>query len=185
AARLRAGLVPRARLAADAVLGGAVRDGAGGGDGRARADRLRRQRRDPRGRRRQRDAVRAGRLGRARGHAGRRAARGRAGDAARAGARAAGALLQRRRGRAPARGVRRAARVVTADVVVVTWRGRDVLGSCLEHLAAQDEPHRTIVVDNASHDGTAELVRERFPHATFVELPENRGFGAGVNAGVA
>jgi len=74
---------------------------------------------------------------------------------------------------------------VTADVVVVTWRGRDALASCLEHLAAQDEPHRTIVVDNASHDGTAELVRDRFPHATFVELPENVGFGAAVNAGVA
>lgn len=72
-----------------------------------------------------------------------------------------------------------------ADVVVVTWRGREVLGSCLEHLAAQDEPHRTIVVDNASHDGTAELVRERFPAATFIELPENVGFGAAVNAGVA
>lgn len=74
---------------------------------------------------------------------------------------------------------------MTADVVVVTWRGRDVLASCLEHLAAQDEPHRTIVVDNASHDGTAELVRERFANATYVELPENRGFGAAVNAGAA
>jgi N-acetylglucosaminyl-diphospho-decaprenol L-rhamnosyltransferase len=74
---------------------------------------------------------------------------------------------------------------VSADVVVVTWRGRDLLGSCLEHLAAQQEPHRTIVVDNASHDGTAELVRERFPAATFLELPENVGFGAAANAGVA
>jgi GT2 family glycosyltransferase len=74
---------------------------------------------------------------------------------------------------------------VRADVVVVTWRGRDVLASCLEHLAAQTEPHRVIVVDNASRDGTAELVRERFPDATYVELPENRGFGAAVNAGVA
>jgi len=74
---------------------------------------------------------------------------------------------------------------VTADVIVVTWHGRDVLVSCLEHLAAQDEPHRTIVVDNASHDGTAELMRERFPHSTFVELAENVGFGAAVNAGVA
>ena len=74
---------------------------------------------------------------------------------------------------------------MTADVVVVTWHGRDVLASCLEHLVVQGEPHRTIVVDNASHDGSAELVRERFPRATFIELPENRGFGAAVNAGVA
>ena len=74
---------------------------------------------------------------------------------------------------------------MTADVVVVTWNGRDVLASCLEHLAAQTESHRAIVVDNASHDGTAQLVRERFPHVAYVELPENRGFGAAVNAGVA
>lgn len=74
---------------------------------------------------------------------------------------------------------------MTADVVVVTWHGRDLLASCLEHLARQEEPHRVIVVDNASHDGTAELMRERFPETTFVELPENRGFGAAVNAGAA
>lgn len=74
---------------------------------------------------------------------------------------------------------------MTIDVVVVTWHGRDVLESCLDHLAAQDEPHRTIVVDNASHDGTAQLVRERFPDVTYVELPENVGFGGAVNAGAA
>jgi len=72
-----------------------------------------------------------------------------------------------------------------ADIVVVTWHGRDVLASCLEHLLRQTERHRVIVVDNASHDGTAELVAERFPAVTFLELPENRGFGAAVNAGAA
>ncbi|MBB4661506.1 glycosyltransferase [Conexibacter arvalis] len=72
-----------------------------------------------------------------------------------------------------------------ADIVVVTWHGREVLASCLEHLERQTERHRVIVVDNASGDGTAELVGERFPHVTFVELPENRGFGAAVNAGAA
>ena len=72
-----------------------------------------------------------------------------------------------------------------ADIVVVTWHGREVLASCLEHLDRQTERDRVIVVDNASGDGTAELVRERFPHVTFLELPENRGFGAAVNAGAA
>ncbi|ADB53905.1 glycosyltransferase family 2 protein [Conexibacter woesei] len=72
-----------------------------------------------------------------------------------------------------------------ADVVVVTWHGRDVLASCLEHLARQTEEHRVIVVDNASADGTAELMRTRFPELTFRELPRNVGFGAAVNAGAA
>ena len=40
-----------------------------------------------------------------------------------------------------------------------------------------------IVVDNGSTDGTLELVRERFPEARSIEQ-ENRGFGAGNNAGM-
>ena len=59
---LRAGVVPRPRVAADDVLGGAVRHGAGRGDGGARARAGRRERCDPGGRRRLRHAVPAGRL---------------------------------------------------------------------------------------------------------------------------
>lgn len=71
------------------------------------------------------------------------------------------------------------------DVVVVTWQGRDLLRSCLQHLRAQTVPHRVIVADNASTDGTAELVAGEFPEVRLVQLPENLGFGAGNNRGVA
>jgi N-acetylglucosaminyl-diphospho-decaprenol L-rhamnosyltransferase len=74
---------------------------------------------------------------------------------------------------------------MTADVVVVTWHSGERVLRCLGCLAAQQPPERTFVVDNASHDGTVELVRERFPGVHVLELPENRGFGAGVNAGAA
>jgi N-acetylglucosaminyl-diphospho-decaprenol L-rhamnosyltransferase len=76
---------------------------------------------------------------------------------------------------------------VTADVVVVTWRARDLVARCLEHLAPQVAAggHRLVVVDNASGDGTAQMVRERFPGADLVELRENAGFGRAVNAGAA
>jgi GT2 family glycosyltransferase len=74
---------------------------------------------------------------------------------------------------------------VRADVVIVTYKGRELLVSCLDHLARQGGDHRVIVVDNASGDGTAELVRERYPAVTLVELPQNVGFGGGVNAGAA
>jgi len=74
---------------------------------------------------------------------------------------------------------------VRADVVVVTYRGRDLLASCLDHLTAQAGDHRLIVVDNASGDGTVELVRTRYPQVTLVALERNVGFGAGVNAGAA
>jgi N-acetylglucosaminyl-diphospho-decaprenol L-rhamnosyltransferase len=73
---------------------------------------------------------------------------------------------------------------VTADVVIPTWRGRDLIARCLSALRADPSPKRVIVVDNASGDGTAELVRADFPEATLVQLPENVGFGRAVNAGV-
>jgi N-acetylglucosaminyl-diphospho-decaprenol L-rhamnosyltransferase len=74
---------------------------------------------------------------------------------------------------------------MTADVIVVTWRsGMRILG-CLERLESQDAQHRTIVVDNASGDGTTETVRRSFPSVEVLELPANIGFGRAVNAGAA
>lgn len=71
----------------------------------------------------------------------------------------------------------------SADVVIPTWNGRDVLADCLEHL--RGERAQIIVVDNASGDGTADMVRERFPEVKLLELSENVGFGRAVNAGAA
>jgi GT2 family glycosyltransferase len=59
-------------------------------------------------------------------------------------------------------------------VVVVTWRGRDRIAACLAALAAQTRPHRTIVVDNASDDGTADVLAA---HDVAVRrLPANAGY---------
>jgi GT2 family glycosyltransferase len=44
--------------------------------------------------------------------------------------------------------------------------------------------HEVVVVDNASSDGSPQLVREEFPSAILLALQENRGFGAGANAGM-
>jgi len=71
---------------------------------------------------------------------------------------------------------------VTADVVIPTWNGADLLCRCLRALAGEDA--RLIVVDNGSDDGTAERVRAEFPDVVLVALPENVGFGRAVNAGV-
>lgn len=70
------------------------------------------------------------------------------------------------------------------DVVIPTWNGLRLLERCLGTLAVQTAPHRTIVVDNGSGDGTVERIRERFPEVTLVPLPENRGFARAVNAGI-
>ncbi|MDX3656879.1 glycosyltransferase family 2 protein [Streptomyces sp. ID05-26A] len=65
-----------------------------------------------------------------------------------------------------------------STVVVVTWRGRDHITACLDALKAQKSPHRTIVVDNASDDGTAELISGH----EVVRLPRNRGYAGGLAA---
>ena len=71
------------------------------------------------------------------------------------------------------------------SVVVVTWNGRQYLEACLDGVAAQvGVSAETILVDNASTDGTVAFVRERFPWVRVVALPENRGFAGGNNAGV-
>jgi len=64
----------------------------------------------------------------------------------------------------------------------VTYNASGHVERCLETVA--NGPHEVIVVDNASTDGTQELVRERFPSVRLIELPDNIGFGAANNVGM-
>jgi GT2 family glycosyltransferase len=54
----------------------------------------------------------------------------------------------------------------------------------LERCLASVRGHELVVVDHGSTDGTVELVHERFPEA-LVFINTNRGYGAGLNAGIA
>lgn len=67
------------------------------------------------------------------------------------------------------------------SVVVVSYNTRELLRRCLATVGA----HPTVVVDNASSDGSAALVRDAFPGARLLALDRNVGFGAGANAGFA
>jgi GT2 family glycosyltransferase len=69
-----------------------------------------------------------------------------------------------------------------STVVVVTWRGRAHLTRCLDALAAQVRPHRTVIVDNASDDGTAELIAAHPSRPEVIRLPENAGYAGGLAA---
>lgn len=72
------------------------------------------------------------------------------------------------------------------SVIIPNWNGEKHLPACLESLRRQTfGSFETIVVDNASQDGSLRLVREQFPEARLLALPENRFFSGGVNAGVA
>lgn len=68
-------------------------------------------------------------------------------------------------------------------VVIVSWNTRDLLAACLasvfDDLGAQRA--EVWVVDNASSDGSAAMVRQRFPAARLIECERNLGFAAANN----
>jgi GT2 family glycosyltransferase len=74
----------------------------------------------------------------------------------------------------------------TISVIVLTFNARTFVERSLSALANQTcDDFETIVVDNASADGTADFVRERFPAVHVIASPRNDGYGAGNNLGVA
>jgi N-acetylglucosaminyl-diphospho-decaprenol L-rhamnosyltransferase len=71
------------------------------------------------------------------------------------------------------------------DVVVVSWRCAPLLRRCLESLRDLPTlPLHVVVVDNASRDGTVEMVGAEFPEVELVEAPRNLGFAAATNIGI-
>jgi len=71
------------------------------------------------------------------------------------------------------------------SLVIVTYRSADVIIGCLDSVAAAGGVSReVIVVDNASADGTAEIVRSRHPSVRLIANAENRGFAAANNQAI-
>src|SRR2546430_254429 len=70
-------------------------------------------------------------------------------------------------------------------VVVLNWNGRDSIRPCLRSVLHQTyAAYRVVVVDNASTDGSCDIVRDEFPEVTLIPLPENLHFARGTNAGL-
>lgn len=70
------------------------------------------------------------------------------------------------------------------DICLVSWRTRDLLRACLGSVVEQPEVAQIIVVDNASGDGTAEMVKQEFPSVQLIANSENLGFAAGNNQAI-
>jgi GT2 family glycosyltransferase len=71
------------------------------------------------------------------------------------------------------------------DVVIVSHRCRELLRACLDSLRANpaNRPIRIIVIDNASGDGTVEMVAAEYPEVVLRASAENLGFAAATNLG--
>lgn len=75
---------------------------------------------------------------------------------------------------------------VDASIVIVSFNGRELLQRCLssvfEHTTGIE--FEVIIVDNASADGTPEMVLAEFPKVTLIRRASNAGFAYAVNEGV-
>jgi GT2 family glycosyltransferase len=73
------------------------------------------------------------------------------------------------------------------SVCIVNWNCRELLRDCLASLLerSQGASVEVIVVDNASADGAADMVAERFPGVTLVRNARNEGFARGNNRAAA
>ena len=96
------------------------------------------------------------------------------------------------------------------SIIIVNWNTRDLLARCLDSVAADRQPAlgqrdppaslqptthnpqpathnlqlEVFVVDNASTDGSADMVRARFPWVRLIENSENVGFAAANNQAI-
>lgn len=70
-------------------------------------------------------------------------------------------------------------------IIIPNYNGIEYLDACLTSLSkCEPKDFHIIVVDNGSTDGSAELIKEKFPEIEGVFLTENTGFAPAVNRGL-
>lgn len=70
------------------------------------------------------------------------------------------------------------------DVIILNWNGKEDTLTCLESLQKVTTPHRVIVVDNGSTDGSVAAFRKQYPNTHVIETGENLGYAEGNNVGI-
>lgn len=70
-------------------------------------------------------------------------------------------------------------------VVIPNYNGMKFIKTCLDSLRIQNfKDFETLVIDNASEDGSYEYMQENYPEVRLVRLKKNYGFSAAVNKGI-
>jgi GT2 family glycosyltransferase len=71
------------------------------------------------------------------------------------------------------------------SALIVSYNVKDLLLDCLQaFFSSSDDPVEAVVVDNASRDGSAEAVAEKFPQVKLVRQTRNTGYGKANNVGL-
>jgi len=70
-------------------------------------------------------------------------------------------------------------------VVILNWNGKDVIEACINSLLRIPDPgFEIIVVDNASSDGSDEIIEKKYPHVELIKNDTNLLFARGNNIGI-
>lgn len=72
------------------------------------------------------------------------------------------------------------------SIIIVAWSVREWVEKCIESIFKETEgvEFEIIYVDNASEDGSVEMVKSQFPSVKIIENNENRGFNKANNQGI-
>ena len=75
---------------------------------------------------------------------------------------------------------------ITLSICIVNWNTRELLRACLQSIYRYppDALFEVIVVDNASSDGSADMVQAEFPQAVLIANTENLGYARGNNQAI-
>ena len=68
------------------------------------------------------------------------------------------------------------------SILIVNFNGKDLLKPCFDSIRKYvTAPHEIIIVDNASHDGSVDYIKNNYPEVRVVASPINLGFATGNN----
>lgn len=71
------------------------------------------------------------------------------------------------------------------SVIIVNWNGKKFISECLDGLRRQTyKDHSIVLVDNASDDGSLELIHRKYPEVKTIALAENLGFAVANNIAI-
>jgi GT2 family glycosyltransferase len=72
------------------------------------------------------------------------------------------------------------------SIVIVNWNVRDLLRDCITSIYEETEEisFEIIVVDNASSDGSVDMIKKEFPQIKLIKNKENVGFSKANNQAI-
>lgn len=73
---------------------------------------------------------------------------------------------------------------LSISIAIVNYNAGELLRACLASIEGE-QPYEVVVIDNASTDGSGEMIRRDFPRVHVINMPRNDGYGAAANLAIA